>query len=478
MSARAEDGLTIVEVVVAGLLLVVSGLGVLGIVDAATRNTFRAEQSQVVANVLQAEMEKLKQLPYSEVALTELPVHSGGQNDPDSRVANTTFFYTGRDGTGLKPLVFNGAANGAETIEGGTVESGPEPFQVENVKGEIYRYVVWDTCPSSLCQDGRYLKRVIVAAKLDPTAPGGAARRYQEVQGQVVDPAAEPSTFPGQQPGGSDTVPWTLWLTDTSCDQPTRQPLPTTDGDHQTHNTRGECEDGLQEGVNEPGAPDLMWYAAPPLPGEPVVDPDIYDYKYDYATDLSASEGADTGLQLLVGGDCGAMTQYAGGVATAPDTDETLFQKVHRWLSPPIPVPAGSDDLLLTGGGTLTLWTQMVGASGQQARLCVWLFVRTETETTVTDTLLYDLSPPPKLYFDHLETTWPHGGLDRVSVPLSFGHAGEGGAVVLPEGSRLGLALAVDDDSPNGLAFHYDDVSFESRLQVETTGALPPGVGE
>ena len=123
---RREDGMTIVEVVVAGMILIVGALGVLGIVDAAGHNVFRAEQSQVVANLLQQEMEKLRQVPYSELALTSLPAHASDPGDPDSRIASTSFFYTGRNGTGLKPLVYNGGNSDGETIKGGTVDPGPD----------------------------------------------------------------------------------------------------------------------------------------------------------------------------------------------------------------------------------------------------------------------------------------------------------------------------------------------------------------
>ena len=133
--------------------------------------------------------------------------------DPDSRIAGS-FFYTGRDGTGLKRLVYNGGTANGEAIEGGTVEPGPKDFQVGDVRGSVYRYVVWDTCPFSLCQDSRHLKRAVVAVSFERTVPGGT-RRYQEIQGQFVDPDAEPSSFPFTEPGGSEDVPWTLLLTDT-----------------------------------------------------------------------------------------------------------------------------------------------------------------------------------------------------------------------------------------------------------------------
>lgn len=462
-----EDGMTIVEVVVAGLILVLGAVGVLGVVDAATRNTFRAEQSQVVANVLQAEMEELRQLPYEELALTDLPVHSNDTASPDSRVASTAFFYTGRNGTGLKPIVYNGSSNKGDPVEGGTVDPGPTPFTVGDIQGEVYRYVVWDTCPSALCAERQLLKRAVVAISLDTTASGGT-RRYQELQGQFVDPDAEPAIFPSQEPGGDDSVPWLLWLTDTSCSQSERLEHPATNGNHPTHNTRGDCADGPQNG-NVPGAPDLLWTEGPD---------EGPDYMYDYANDVEPQPAEDEGLQLISGGDCSsaAMTDLARGMGTAPDPVPTTFQKVHRWLSPPMPANEGDEAVLLTGEGSLELWTRTIGNAVYQGRICAWLFVRSYGEDTITDTLAVNLGPPQSLHFEHFATAWPSSGWTSVSIPLGFGFAEEGGALPLPVGSRLGLAISVGSDTPSGLQILYDEPSFESKLLLETTGAVPPGV--
>jgi len=459
--------MTIVEVVVAGMILIVGALGVLGIVDAGGRNVFRAEQSQVVANLLQKEVEKLRQVPYGELALTSLPTHAADPEDPNSRVASTNFFYTGRNGTGLKPLVYNGATSDGETIKGGTVNPGPTNFQVGNLKGTVYRYVVWDTCPSALCQDGRHLKRAVVAVRLDTTASGGA-RRYQEIQGQFVDPEVEPSVLPEQDPGGSDNESWTLWMTDTGCDQAERLAPPSEKGDHLTHNTRGNCVNGVHTG-STPGAPDLLWPEAPI--GET-------DYSYDFATDVEPKSGGgeDEGLQILPGGDCdaAATTELAIGVAKEPDPHPDAYQKVHRWLSPPVPPHEGAQDLLLTGEGTLSLWTRTLGSTPYTGKICAWLFARSESAGTVTDTLVVNLGPPTSLDFSYFAQSWPSSGWTEISMPLSFGYADEGGALPLSPGSRLGLALSVGSETSSALQLRYDMPSFDSRIQLATTGAPPP----
>ncbi len=459
--ARAEGGLTVVEVIVAGMIMVVGGLGVLGMVNASTRNTFRAEQSQVVSNVLQREMEAIKERPYEEIALMTLPVQEGGENDPNSRIGSDSAFDVDRSQAAqdLMPMV-----------SGGTVAPGPTSFAVEDVSGTVYRYVVWDDCPEAWqCEEGELMKRVIVAVKLASTAPGGVNRRYQELQGQIADPETEPAVNPGPPPGGGDAVQWRLYLTDTPCDQPERKEHPDANGSHPTHNTRGDCADGPQQG-NTPGAPDLLWPAATKLDPEKV-------FEYDYATDVNPQPDEDQGLQLLPGGECdsAAMTNLAIGAAVEPDVDEKAFQRVHRWLSPPIPGEPSDESVLLTGSDTsLYLWTRTVGEVPYQGRVCAWLFVRSYGGTSITDTLALSIGPPLSTHFAHFTTTWPHSGWDEIRLPLNF-EADGGGQMELPPGSRLGLALSVGADTPTGLQFVYDEPSFDSRLEMTTTGALPPG---
>ena len=86
-----EGGFTIVEVLVAAL------------------NTFRSEQDQVVVNRLQDEMERIRQLPFNQVALTAKPTSSGQTSDPGVRVsADGTHFDLNRNGTNTKLLAYAG----------------------------------------------------------------------------------------------------------------------------------------------------------------------------------------------------------------------------------------------------------------------------------------------------------------------------------------------------------------------------------
>jgi hypothetical protein len=186
-------------------------------------------------------------------------------------------------------------------------------------------------------------------------------------------------------------------------------------------------------------------------------------------------EGAtkDEGLQILPGAECNSSeaAELAGGVAADPDPQPGAYQKVHRWLSPPL---GGSEDLLLTGEGALSLRTRTLGGTPYPGRICAWIFVRSYPEGKATDTFAINLGPPTSLDFSYFEQSWPTNSGTEISMPLSFGYASEGGALPLHPGSRLGLALSVGEDSSSALQLQYDAPSFDSRIQLATDGAPPP----
>jgi hypothetical protein len=95
----ADRGFTVTEALVAGFLLVLGSLAVIAIQSASSRNTYRAEQSQVVSNRLQDELEQIKQLPFEEIALAAAPDTSPDPDDPNSRVSGVSFDVGGGSGT-------------------------------------------------------------------------------------------------------------------------------------------------------------------------------------------------------------------------------------------------------------------------------------------------------------------------------------------------------------------------------------------
>ena len=103
----AEAGLTVVEVVIATFILLLGILASFQVFDAATRNTYRAEQTQVAQDRVQRELEELRDLDYDQVAMTAAPAASGSPNDPRARIAGTMFDLE-RNGGDDRQMVYNG----------------------------------------------------------------------------------------------------------------------------------------------------------------------------------------------------------------------------------------------------------------------------------------------------------------------------------------------------------------------------------
>jgi hypothetical protein len=465
-----ERGISIIEVVVAALILTVSALALLRVTDAASRNTYRAEQSQVVVNRLQAELERIRQLPFSDVALKtppETPI------DPSlaTRLSATTFALE-RDGTAAAPLAVKGGTTpGGEPISSGEVNPGPEEFTSGDVSGTIYRYVVYPGVPANCdaCNPDD-LKRVIVAIALDETAPGGE-RVYQEVQSEVANPDAVPADneLP-PPPGGGTPETATFYLTDTPCNNTTRQALA---AHHDTHNTRGICSQGLQTG-DTAGAPDLMVTEPPPTPdsgAEPF---------YDYATDVEPSQDPllDVGLTVREGGTNGCLLDTPSlGLDRTLDFlggETTKSQKMHMWLSNEL----SPDFRLLTSAtGDLNLWTRTINGQPYAGKICIWVFKRVSVNIPLVGTVTADIpainTQPPLVDAEHFvfqRSFWPQEWTE-IRVPTQFIWADSAltslGGTLIGE-PRLGLAITVERASTagSGLEFMYDHRERDSRFVI------------
>jgi type II secretory pathway pseudopilin PulG len=447
-----ERGITVVEGVVAAMILIIAALGVLQTFDAAARNNFRAEESQVVVNRLQAELEEIRALPFAEVAMDSAPGSLSDTNDPRWRVSGSEYAL-GRQGTNLQPMVIDAAQGG--------VSATPELFTVGDISGTIHKFVTWapdPNCPDANgCED---LKRVVVAATIDE-APISFEHTYQEVQGDVVNPDAVPPDNVNPPPPGGGEEGGVLWLTDTACSETTRQP-PT--GDHLTHNTRGECGDGLQTGATA-GAPDFL--VTEPFDCElPACDPAAQPL-YDFATDVEPVENPDQDKGLLLQTPSAGGCVLVGTLLDLPDLESDRHLKLHNWLSPP--VPAG-EQLSLDGGATLELWTRTLNGASHEGEICVYLFIRQlDLNGDPVDTPFANSASPPDKFFRYSTPTWPTDW-EEVAVSMDFP------AVQLGPTDQLGVAITVEKNGTlpgQALQFIYDHPSFESRLVVETEGALP-----
>lgn len=450
---RVEGGFTLVEVVVAILILAIGMTAVIQVFDTSTRNAYRAEQSQVALNVAQRELEEIRNLDYDAIALTSAPTFVEDENDPRNRVDGTRFDVSA-NGT-YAEMVFNGGAlQGGGEVTNGAVSSGPEEFRSGDVTGTIHRFIVWrndPTCSEEDCPGPQDLKRGVVAVKLDTVAISHE-RPYIEVQSDFIDPDEGRSAGP-PDPGGEVVVAQQFWPTDTTCDNATRQPIQTDGGDlpqegHELHNTLGVCAHGPNTGT-EAGAPDLLDLESPPdpTPDDPT-DPPIYDYSTDVERPPDQPDD-DGGIQM--------PRQDVNGC----DFTGGNHQQTHRWVTRPIDVAALPGGFVMDGAATLEVFLRTIGGAQHPATLCVFLFQRElESPDSWTDVVIDGE--------EFLVNAVPSADWDRVRIPMTFTRT------TIQPGERLGLAIGIEREGTpaDTVQILYDHPEARTRLEVETPTPL------
>jgi prepilin-type N-terminal cleavage/methylation domain-containing protein len=496
--AGGEDGFTLIEVLVAAVILVLASMAVFGVLTAATRNAQRAQATQVALDKAQEEIEKLHSIPYNELALYKNPPPSSAPLNPNYRVSGGEFFLQ-REPLGKKAeLVINGGSIRGGGEVHGEVKSGPINFQEGTVSGKIYRYIVWQndpTCPESatnltedFCPGNQDYKQIVVSVQLNPPAGENRELNYVEVQSQVVNPEARAQrTTQGNEPGSGGTgaggkqeeeerekelkedetglltsgkavTAQQFYLSDTPCAASGTTTREEISGDHLLHNTLGICANGLQTGQTA-GAPDALLRAAPPDPApEDESNPPLLDYSSD--SYLEPPSGSDNGLQIL--------HDDSAGCNFPPKSTVHPEAKIHRWVTDKMP-----QDFKLSGTVTLEFYSRTIAEASYPGTICAFLFKRNSTE--VSDTR-FENAENGRLYWTFSSqgsSSWPRTEWTRLRLTMKIA-----GTQEVKTGERLGLALSVEAAAVSpaaGLEVLYDHPDFASRLEVDTTTPIEGG---
>jgi Tfp pilus assembly protein PilV len=484
-----ESGISMVEVLVAAVILTVAALAIATLAESADHSTFRAEEDQVAVNRLQEEMEHIRQLPFNEIALSGTPVRSTTAGDPNERVSTDgTHFDVNRNGTNPKLLAYAGGTTpdgkamgcGAAGQPACAINPGPESFQSGDVSGKIYRYVVYPGVPANCTGcSADYFKRIIVIVKIN-TTPVGGTHAYQEIQSNVSNPDATPSSNPVNPTQTTDQQVATFWLTDTPCSNTTRVP-PT--NDHATHDTRGDC---TITGAGVTTSPADLMFAEPPSGSSS-------DPTYNYSTDVLRDETPRIGLTMMtpqtVPG-CAlqvATTNAPNQLFGLPSAEVNPQLEMHTWLSTPLNSTFAT---LTDADATLELWSKSVGGAAYEADLCVYVFKRITVQQQLsggaTNTFVVD-SPATQVdlganpYLEIQKGTWPQEwtkvSSDQFNVRMlsvdsvlnSLSNQGVSGTLTSPS-QRLGLALTINSSATtgDGLDMMYDHPTFDSRFELDT----------
>ncbi|HEX5990357.1 MAG TPA: prepilin-type N-terminal cleavage/methylation domain-containing protein [Solirubrobacterales bacterium] len=503
--AHEEDGLTLIEVLVAAIILALAAMATFGVLAAATRNAQRAQATQVALDKAQEEMEKLQTLSYSELALTKAPQYVNNPLNPNYRYrVSDGKFAVQRDPLGqYGEIVRNeGSLYGSEDpIEGGVVKPGPFPFEEGNVSGDVYRYIVWRNdpqCPESevgsedFCPGQQDYKQLIVAVKLDGPVAQQGETNYVEVQSKVSNPLAQAQrSTRGDNVGEGGTGEETeqekeerekeeeenesagtgkaitaqqFFLSDTPCSASGETTRADIESDHLLHNTLGTCASGLRNGQTKNGAPDALLLGSPPDP-DPVdeTNPLLYDYSSD--SYLEPTPDTDKGTQILH--DDSAGCNYVPKSSVHPEA------KVHRWVTDPMP-----REFKMSGTVTLEFYSRTLNEASYPGTVCAYLFIRSETgtgeSTVATDTLLENKEVAGRLYWTYSSQgtgSWPRTEWTKLRLKMNIAGVSAESPKIIATGQRLGVALSVDAGTTpaDAIPVMYDHPNYPTRLEVDTT---------
>jgi type II secretory pathway pseudopilin PulG len=467
-----EAGFTLVEVIVAALILVLGATASFGLLRTATKNAQRAKATQVAQNQAQQELEKLRSLDNEELAMTVAPAHAGSELDPNYRVNGGTFALIRKPPSDYATMVVNGGSlYGGGFVKGGVITPGPLAFSSGDVTGKVYRYVVWrndETCPDETCPGAQDYKQIVVAVKLDTPGNQSGERGYVEVASDFIDP--EDSVLNDPIPGAGGVVTaQQFYLSDTPCAKSGATARQDILGDHLLHNTLGTCESGLQSGPLAVGAPDALLLGSPPDPApENDLDPPLFDYSDD--SYLEPTPDTDKGIQV--------RRDDTNGCHFTPSGKTNPESQVHRWVTDKM-----ASDFVITdsetseGNVTIELFSRSLNGTLHKGTVCVFLFKRSEAGSppVATDTLLVNKSGG--LAYWELKAKengfWPTGW-EAMKLPMSLSKV----PYTISSGHRLGLALSVERNNTSpaeAIPIMYDHPFHATRIEVDTSTPIDGG---
>ncbi|HEX3174333.1 MAG TPA: hypothetical protein VHQ43_08975 [Solirubrobacterales bacterium] len=460
--AGSESGLTIVEVLVAAIVLVLGAAATFGILAAAARNGQRAKATQVALDLAQEELERLHGIPYENLAVSSQPKTSTSVLNPAYRVKGSEYALKRSPLGEYGQLVIDaekGISPESEFFSGDTEHGG--------IKGTLFRYVVWrndPSCPDSKCPGAQDYKQIVVAVKPDKPVSQSGDSGYVEVQSQLTDPEiaeAEGGGGPEAPPGPTVTAQQ-FYLSDTACAANGKTTRAEITGDHLLHNTLGTCASGLRTGTTL-GAPDALLLSGPPdpAPEDPAL-PALHDYSDDFY--LEPTPDTDKGVQIRR--DDTPECHYDPTGTTNPES------QVHRWVTDPMP-----SKFEMGGKATLEFYTRTLNDALYTGALCVYLFDRSEegSPPVATDTRLTKKGSGSAYWVYEPEGTgfWPRNVWTKVRLTMEFEKAPH----YVEKNHRLGIALSVDRayTPADAIPIMYDHPDYPTRIEVDSLTPLAGG---
>lgn len=397
---RREEGFTVIEILVASIILIVGILTTFAVLDSSRRLTLVAEHQSTTAQRAQAELERVQSLPYSQVALTgssaswsSTPgsftyVGGGGGGGgggtcpatPNGPAPTYQPDHSNGGSTATEPLVINGCSY-QTTVNGTNTTTTPTTGTVapvtawsasqnngSTISGKIYDFITWAADPScsqtatpgSACATTNDYRRVTIVVTItgaaQPTIPA-------IVSALVTSPSSGRNPVSGSGTTCTNPQGQTVSCTNNPCDACTPIPFFPCDSSYSnsscsTPPCSGNPVDKTLETVGTtPPTPDALGSAFPA--GSCVTTP-------CYGTDVGCGSGGGLPIPPCTT-DCVTTTGSAPCYTPPPNNSES-----HSWLTPAI---AAGSTWHLTGKGNMTAYLQSTTSATTNVTLCVGLFV-------------------------------------------------------------------------------------------------------
>jgi type II secretory pathway pseudopilin PulG len=195
----AEEGFTILECLVAAIILTLGSLAVFMTFIAAIHNVKRSTETQFGISVAQREMEWVRAHPFEDIALDAIPAAAGNPTTEELNPLDRVLPGQAEFSVDREQSLANTTGNFSNTmpfvddIAGGFSNSKPVKYLegsrgAEQVQATVYRFV--------LCEEKEVLatncdkKRIVidVVPKLNITEHN-RQRNYYELQSTIINPA-------------------------------------------------------------------------------------------------------------------------------------------------------------------------------------------------------------------------------------------------------------------------------------------------
>ncbi len=477
----AQHGFTIVEVLLALVVLTVGVLSAFTAFAASQKLSLVSERHQSMVDVAQKEIERVQGVSFDQVGMTSSPGTSSNRANPDFYVTagSSPTFEWDRTGGSTEPLDID-STNGTIT----PVQSWSEG----QFTGQIYDFVTWTTDPkcSPGCPSSQDYKRITVAVTVSGVTQPAAVWESSV----IADPSAAPaggtvngsSGNPLDNPAttclnsSNQTVPCTSMIDSGNPntyflhDWPTSNsgsPQPPS-GNNPTDPTVGTIPGKLCTTVQALASllanivgcpvPDLM-DSNPPGGSQPPL--------YNYSTDLG-STGFPGGrlIQPTCSNGTGCGTDSTSDCNNGGFTSSLLNAQSELWVTSPVTATT-----TLTGDGGVSLFTQTLNSVQAVVSFCIEIYdIPPESGSAGLDLLAW---PPVDLGgAAYVPPTDPNTGSNwptsASQASFIFNFRGSNGTVSIAPGHRIGVRIWAKVKGNIPIDVIYDNPLYPAQVQLNT----------